>query len=286
MLQALKLEKEYRFDTIVIHTFPLCFLFLLIFSRQNLILDIRTSYIEGKFKSLILNNLLRFESSFFERIFVISWGVADFLNLNRRKCYLLPLGGDDVPFYSKNTKELSLLYVGTFYDRHIEKTIEGFSIFIEKYPGVKAHYTIIGVGSDLEKRKIIEAINTYRLNDKCIFVGEKRHEELCPFFQASNIGISYIPLTRYYDCQPPTKTYEYLLNTMIVLATPTTENKKVIDASNGIILEGDSPNDVADGLEQIWLNREKFCFDTIYNNAKCYTWNHIVQNYLLNIIEE
>ena len=285
LLEALKLEKKYRFDIVFIHAFPLCLLSLLILPRKNLILDIRTSYIEGRYKSLILNKLLKAESFFFRRISVISWGVADFLKLDTKKCCLLPLGGDEAPFHDKDMNVLSLLYVGTFYDRHIEKTIEGFSLFIKKYPFIEAHYRIIGMGSDYKKKKICNAIEKNGLKHNCIFVGEKRHEELYPFFQNHNIGVSYIPLTKYYDCQPPTKTYEYLLNTMVVLATPTSENRKVINASNGIVLAGDSPEDVASGLEQIWFRRKEFNFNSIFNEAKSYTWNQIVKTYLLSIIE-
>lgn len=282
---AKKLKKQIHFDTVFIYSFPLCSLFLFLFSRKSLIMDIRTSVIEGKYKSIILNHLLKIESTFFKRISVISIGVATFLRLNKTKCRILPLGGDEQQLVEKNKEQISLLYVGTFYDRHIEKTIDGFAMFVQKHPNRKISYTIVGIGSDLEKREIIDRIVQYKLNN-VHFVGEKRHEELVPYLKSHNVGISYIPLTNYYDCQPPTKTYEYLLSSMIVIATPTTENKKIINSKNGILLQSDSPIDFAKGLEQLWLLKNSFDFKEIFRGAQKYSWNNIVSNYLIPIVED
>lgn len=248
-------------------------------------MDIRTSFIEGKYKSKLLNKLLSIESRLFKKVSVISWGVADFLSLNKQNCCLLPLGGDGVPFCNKTMDRISLLYVGTFYDRYIEKTIEGLYLFRKKNKDIEVEYTIIGMGTDEEKKKIFDAISNYKVSDIVHFVGEKRHEELIPYFKSHNIGVSYIPLTDYYDCQPPTKTFEYLLNTMVVLATPTSENRKVIDDTNGILLLGDSPDDFAVGMEKLLDKVDGFDFSEIYHNAMVYSWSNIVSKYLIPIVE-
>lgn len=41
-------------------------------------------------------------------------------------------------------------------------------------------------------------------------------------------------MTEYYDSQPPTKTFEYALSGLYVLATKTRENEKVITNDNGV----------------------------------------------------
>ena len=280
---AYRLEKKFHYDVIFIESFPLCSLFQSIFPKSLLIMDIRTSVIRGKYKSFFLNHLIKLESLFFKRISVISEGVIEFLQLNRKKCRILPLGGAKYPFMEKNFNKISLLYVGTFYDRHIETTIDGFATFIQKHPEIDISYTIIGTGSNADKSKIMDKIIKYK-SDKILFVGEKRHEELLPYLSACNVGISYIPLTDYYDCQPPTKTYEYLLSSMVVIATPTSENKKVINTTNGILLQSDSAADFARGIETLIQVRQTFDFNYIYDNAQIYTWEHIVKHYLIPIV--
>ena len=249
-------------------------------------MDIRTSFIEGKIKSKFLNVLLAIESNLFERISVISWGVAEFLHLNINKCKLLPLGGDKGNYYLKQKYPLLLLYVGTFYDRYIERTIYGLSLFVQKHRDIQIHYTIIGFGTNAEIQKILDAIKYCNLEKIVSFEGEKRHECLLPYLKSHNVGISFIPLTDYYDCQPPTKTYEYLLNGMAVLATATSENAKVIDSSNGILIKGDAARDFCEGIEQMSVALETIDLYTVYRNAQQYSWNNIVNNYLIPIIED
>lgn len=285
-LFVLKLIRKERFKKVFIYSFPLCSLFLLIIPRRITVLDIRTSFIEGKYKAKLLNFNLRIESVFFKRISVISDGVADFLGLNKSKCRLLPLGGDDVNFRERSGNALALLYVGTFFDRHIEKTVEGLAIYLEQNPSHIIKYTIIGMGTDEEKQRILDAILLNNMGEFIQFVGEKRHEELIPYFQTHNVGVSYIPLTDYYDCQPPTKTYEYLLNTMIVLATPTYENRKIISDLNGILLKGDTPTDFANAVAEVFQKFSQFDMKAIYNNARKYSWRNIVNQYLLLIVNE
>lgn len=283
--QVFLLKRKHSFDVSFIYSFPLCSLFLFLLGRDKTLMDIRTSFVEGKFKSKILNCLLTIESCMFKRISVISWGVADFLHLNLKKCRLLPLGGDKVPFYPKKKFPLSLLYVGTFYDRFIETTVQGVAIFIKNNPLLAIKYTIIGFGTESEVKKIQHSIEEYHLEGVVTYVGERRHEELIPYFKSHNIGVSYIPLTDYYDCQPPTKTYEYLLNSMLVLATPTSENAKVINVTNGILSEDDSAESFSKGLEKLYAENHLFNFKSIYLNAQRYTWNNIVDRYLVPLIE-
>jgi glycosyltransferase involved in cell wall biosynthesis len=49
--------------------------------------------------------------------------------------------------------------------------------------------------------------------------------------------VSYVPITEYFHFQPVTKTYEYLMAGLPVIATSTFENQKIIDEKNGILIE-------------------------------------------------
>ena len=93
LLKSLKeLSKNNTYHKVFVYVFPGCSLLRWFFKKEKLILDIRTSYITSPIKTWLNNRLVRFESSFYDKISVISWGVADFLGLQRNKCRLLPLG--------------------------------------------------------------------------------------------------------------------------------------------------------------------------------------------------
>jgi len=49
----------------------------------------------------------------------------------------------------------------------------------------------------------------------------------------------------YYDCQPATKTFEYILSGMVCIATSTYENKKLINNINGVLC-----NDIQKALQE------------------------------------
>ena len=140
------------------------------------------------------------------------------------------------------------------------------------------------MGTIEETGKIKSAIKNNSLENVVFFAGEKRYKELLPYYKTHDVGISYIPMTTYYDCQPPTKTYEYLLNGMAVVATPTSENRKVVNQSNGVLLDGDTKQDFAEGLEKLSKAIRTFESSTIYMNSQQYSWEQIVKTNLTNIL--
>jgi glycosyltransferase involved in cell wall biosynthesis len=86
-------------------------------------------------------------------------------------------------------------------------------------------------------------------------------------------------MTDYYDVQPVTKTFEYLLSGMPVIATNTSENRKVINQGNGVLI-GDTAEDFYTGLKTILKNRLFFDSVKIRNNSMEYTWYNIVDKNL------
>lgn len=288
LLNAYKLSKTHNFDNILVYNFPFCHLLCLIFSRNKMVMDIRTSYIHTKIKSFILNKDIWYESLFFKKISVISFGVGKLLGVSPQKSFYLPLGSDPGVMSNKqNVKGLKLLYVGTFYRRNIHITVEGISLFLKNNPNITPddfQYTIIGNGPVSDCEKIKCKILEYDLCSFINYVGEVRFEALVPYFKENNIGVSFIPLTDYYDCQPPTKTFEYLLNSMIVLGTSTTENCNVINSQNGVLTK-DTPEDFANGLQFLNENISNYDFVENYNDSLMFSWKFITDNYLLRIFK-
>jgi len=284
LLKLKKLLSKNEFDYVFVNYFLGCSLINL-FRKNKINIDVRTSVInKNLIKSYLFNFILRVEVSCFSKITCISQSLTDYLKLPKR-AHILPLGASELPLINKDFSTLKLLYVGTFREREIEKTIYGFSKFLSNHIDKSiASYTIIGFGSDLETKLIKDAILSHGMQNNIFLKGKIRYPELFDYFFESNIGISFIPIRECFDNQPPTKTFEYLLSGMFVLATGTKENKKVINTNNGLIIS-DSIDAISEGLEFIFHNRNKFNSTEIQSNSKKYSWEFIVKSNLHEYIK-
>ena len=100
------------------------------------------------------------------------------------------------------------------------------------------------------------------------------HDRLQEHFDTHNIGVSYIPMTDYYDVQPPTKTFEYLVSGLAVIGTATSENRLVINDSNGILTD-DSPEGFYNGLVELADRLQTYDSILIRQNAQQFGWKKI-----------
>jgi hypothetical protein len=111
------------------------FSFLLRLRHQNIpmVLDVRSGSIEeGRLQRMIENGLLRINVAFFSNITVVSKGLAKQLRLPN-KAHELPLGADPkLVTVDPYQNELRLVYVGTFKNRHLERTVEGLGEFVSR----------------------------------------------------------------------------------------------------------------------------------------------------------
>jgi glycosyltransferase involved in cell wall biosynthesis len=175
--------------------------------------------------------------------------------------------------------------VGTLYKRNICETIKGVALFLKNNPSMNLCYDIIGFGNKEDIYELQETINNESLQGKVIFHGRKNYTELSPFFEKSNVGISYIPIVPYYDCQPATKTFEYILSGMVCIATSTYENKKLINNINGVLCN-DNPESFARALEEIKENKHKYNSEAIRETLMNYTWENIIHNVMIPTLEK
>jgi len=277
-------------DAVFVLYFPLCSILNLFIRKRKMIVNIRTgSVAPNKIKRNIMNKLITFESKRFPAISVISESLMDMLKLNINKSFVLPLGANTVvdSIDTDIKSEMSLLYVGIFDQRKIDDTIIGFINFYKKYhEKVHCKYTIIGYSDDKgTEEKLIKLINEVNINGAINFVGRVPNNELKHYFETHTIGVSYVPITEYYDVQPPTKTFEYILNGLICLATKTKENCRAINSSNGVLIdEGDKA--FTDGLEIIYNNLHKYNKKDIINTSSKHSWDFIVNNIFKDKLQE
>jgi len=281
---VLDIIKRDSHDIILIRYFFLSSLIPFL-SKKRSVLNIRTGSVGfNPFKNLLLDKIMLFESRFFDRVLVISASLAKKLSFNSYKVDILPLGSDILSFKSKDYSKLHLFYMGSLALRGIDQTIEGIYIFLQKNRDIEIKYDIIGRGGAVDVASIESAIKRFKLEEYVFFHGEKRHSELGDYFDSSTVGVSYIPMTSYFDCQPPTKTFEYLGAGMVCLATRTAENIAVINEKNGQLCD-DNPESFADALKEIYLKRDGYRTSAIQASLKEYQWRDIVNDRLYPALE-
>jgi len=269
------------YDAVLIVYFAGASCFLPWVARRRTMIDVRTgSDRPGWFRREFENALLRFECLLFRERSIVSKSLQNFLSLGRMRFLVLPLGGENVSLPPKIFDALHLFYVGTLEYRSIHETVLGLDRWwTTRRPRFAVSYDIVGSGRDEEEALLRAAIERSPLRDSIRFHGRLPNAEIFPFLRDCNVGVAYVPQTDFYDCQPSTKVFEYLLAGMPVIATNTTENVRVINAGNGAVIE-DTIEGFSEGLEQISSRLTDFDSRAITEASQQYSWEEIVKNVL------
>lgn len=272
-------------DVIFIKYFPGCSVLRALHPRGKLILDIRTASVARRPRQRRwLDRLLRLESRFFRHVTIISSSLARKLGFDPKDMHILPLGAEPVATSRKEFSALRLLYVGTLSGRRIEDTVRGFHRFYrEAGDTLDLTYEIIGAGNQGELDQLRVLVKELGLDQVISLPGYIHHRELASHYERCNVGISYVPIDDVYDCQPPTKTFEYLLAGLPVIATNTSENAAVITEHNGLLTE-DTPQAFYEALKKLLRNRGSYSSDKIRSDALQYSWETIVRSNLVPYI--
>jgi glycosyltransferase involved in cell wall biosynthesis len=279
-----------KIDILFTIRFKYCFL-IGIFARSRVkILDFRSGDLNSSiFKRTTYNILMRFDAIFFYNISVISVGLRRLLKLGEH-AMILPLGADIISHKIRSFNRLDMIYVGTLSLRNIEQTIEGVSDFLNQNPELLdlVSYNIIGFGTKEEVQSIKECIIRSGYINNIHFLGRKKYTDLVQYLDTCNIGISYVPITPYYEFQPVTKLFEYMLSGMPVVATNTHENRLIVNETNGVLIT-DNAEAFSSGLSKLYQNRNSYNSDQIRESVESYTWENIVNNtlkpYMLNLLK-
>ena len=279
--------RKTKYDLIFIKYLDGISILKLLNKKEIFNIDIRTNSIrKNKYLRYANDLIMRYECTFFDNISIISSGLAESLKL--KKWHLLPLGGDSFSFNKKSFDQIHLLYVGTLYMRNILDCVKGFNKYlIGCIPADRNNlfFTIIGDGKGNELNEINEYIAKYQLEKFVKTMGYVYYNDLNKYFENANIGVSYIPITKYFDNQPPTKTYEYLLSGLPIIATKTKENVKIINENCGVLID-DNEDSFALGLASIIAQRTKFNSDNIRNLYQDNLWANITSNNLKYYIDD
>ncbi|MCD9497747.1 hypothetical protein [Photobacterium carnosum] len=234
--KSIKMSKDNMDDTLVIY-FPMCFLMGVL--NKSSILDFRTGNVnKRKFIRDMMDLLSYLESFFYQRVTIISEGLRKRLFLSESKTTIVPLGAEIISSKDKEFNKIALFYIGVLDLRCIHETIFGLSKYIKSNNvSLPITYDIVGYGNKKTIEQIKTAIDICDLSSIIKFHGRLNHQEAKVFFDNCNVGVSYIPMTSYFDYQPPTKTHEYINSGMVCIGTSTSENKKIITDENGVFCE-------------------------------------------------
>ena len=270
---------------ILIEFFHGCGVLKRIFSRKKMFLDVRTLSIEKSEKSRnIFDKEISRCAKLYDRISVISEGVKHKLDLS--KACILPLGSDVISTTTKQFDgDIRLLYVGTLLNRDIDKTILGLKLFIDANQDKKISYDIIGDGPNNELLELKKLVRILHLQQYVIFHGRIPYEKLNIFFNHCNVGVSFVPITDYYQYQPPTKTFEYAMSGLYCIATNTLANQEIINSKCGILIN-DTPEEFCKALFWIVNNSQQIKDTEIRQQLKRFNWKRIVDCMMIPMLEK
>lgn len=264
--------------------FPQCSLIKRVLFWRKMHIDIRTLSISKDEKLRHNENFkLNNEINYFDSVSLITEGIKNKIQIkNRKQFFILPLGADIISDKSKKFDSLKLLYIGTLCNRDIIKTIIGLELFIQKYPQISIQYDIVGDGD--EYSDICTYVKRHKLEEYIHLHGRIPYYSLNTFLDVNNIGVSFVPITDYYEFQPPTKTYEYVLSGLYCIATNTFSNRKIINKENGILID-DTADSFSNALYDIYLKMSLLNSEDIRKTMLDYKWDNIVNTYLIPIIK-
>lgn len=265
--------------------FPGCALIKKILFWKKMHIDVRTlSVVEDKKIRIRENKKINSTINLFNSASFISEGIKNQIIIKRKlHSFILPLGSDIISNKNKKFEELRVLYIGTLNNRNIIQTVIAIDLFIKNYPNIPITYDIIGDGEEFQE--INDYIIKHQLEKTITLHGRIPHSKLTSYLDQCNVGISYIPIVDYYEFQPPTKTYEYILSGLYCIATATIANKEIINDKNGILIR-DNPSDVVIALYKIYLKAKELDSNIIRNTLDNFQWKNIINKYFLPIINQ
>lgn len=269
----------YKHYNIVVCKFPYAEKLAKIFPKRNIILDIRTLSVSADEEMRKrADERIRNIAIQFPYCSVISEGVKEKLGIDAT---ILPLGAECISETKKDFSTMKLFYIGTFDNRNLAVFLKGLALFNKEYT-LPVTFDIVGGGNDDEEKSVRDIIAAENLTNVTLH-GYLTHEEAKKYFDSCNIGVCYVPMTEYYEHQPPTKLYEYLLSGMACIATKTKSNCDVMTDKSGVLVDDDA-NSICEGLYKLCSMRKSYKSDEIVSYAMQYHWENIVKDTFLKML--
>ena len=284
-IMACRKAMKQGYDVVFMVYFPGCSLLEVINPMTRCVMDIRTGSIQkNRIRRFCANVLLKYEARCFQHVTIISDSLARLIGLNPKRYHVLPLGADPIDGPPKAFDSLNLLYIGTLNKRRMIDTVKGFEKYYrEQGEWTSISYRLIGDSSNNELEELRKYVEEHQLAHLITLPGYIPRDQLNHVVNECNVGVSYVPKTKYFDVQPVTKTFEYLMGGMPVIATSTYEHTQVINDTNGVLIE-DSAEAFYKGLLNIFEKRKEFNSIQIKKETLKYSWQGIVEGNLMTYL--
>ena len=270
----------HNYQNVIICRMPYCEILAKLFKRRNIILDIRTLSVS---KDVSIRDTQNKKTIAVKKLFKTCTIISNEIGEIVGKPYqVLPLGAEPLSSSKKEFDSLRFFYIGTFNGRCLSVFINGLALYQQHF-NTTCTFDIVGGGDVDEETAIHTAILKSGVKGVTLH-GYLNHDEATRFFDHCNIGVCYVPITDYYQFQPPTKLYEYLLAGMACIATRTYSNSLVVNEQNGILI-GDDEESVFNGIVSLTKRMSTFQSSAIVNDSLSYHWEKIIQEKLLPLLK-
>lgn len=247
--------------------------------NAKLVSDVRSQSVNVKNRQW-LNFLMFIESKVFDYRTAINHQVG--IKIFKNKDFsIIKLGANskflDLVKDHNTSTSIKFIYIGTFYQRNILDLVYAF---LESNTSYNKKLIVIGaddeiVGAELQKLS--------KLHPKLIsYLGYIPNDEIGFYLKKASIGISWVPITDWFDWQPPTKIIEYLMSGLPVLATNTKASKELIDSEVGWLIDDNyhSAKSFFESFNPYDLPSNEICRLKVLDR----TWEKIVDNDLIPFI--
>jgi glycosyltransferase involved in cell wall biosynthesis len=253
--------------------------------------DIRSGGVNPGLRAQLGDWCTAWQTRFFDAVFVISEMLAlRLFGSLPPQVYLAPLGVNFEHFKIGEASalrrqlnlgsQITLIYAGSLApSRRLGALLRAFQQALQHRQDL--HLLVVGDGGDYER--LLAMAQELQIAKHITFTGSVPYERVPQYLSVADIGLSYVPVTREYQAQPPLKTVEYLACGLPVIATNLASNHLFLQHEHNGLLVGD---DVASWANAILYlaehaeQRRRFA-SVARASVQKYDWQTLVKDYVI-----
>jgi glycosyltransferase involved in cell wall biosynthesis len=185
----------------------------------------------------------------------------------------------------KDTRELSLVYVGSFLQPHyspgLKLVIEAFPLLKKKIPGIIMK--VAGEGGD--KRKLEELVRTLNLQDSIFFLGKLSYDKVATLLLSSSIGILMLKPSKAAAFSSPLKLFDYMAAGLPIVATDIGDLGRIVKESGAGVPVGWNVQEFVEAVENLLTSRDFWlkCHENGLRYVRTYDWNNLFEKWVQEI---
>lgn len=224
------------------------------------------------------NPLIRHATAFTSPSYRLSKDVEPHI---RRKINTIPNGIDSAIYYPNDTVNIDdklshpiiLCLSRLAPEKRVEDAILAMPKILEKYPQIILHI----VGDGIEREKLTALVEKLNISKSVEFIGHISHDKVTDQYHAASIFL--LPSD---DEGFPNTFLEAITCGLPVVTTPVGDLEKIVpDARNGILINFQSPDEIADAICTICSDKEQY---RLYSKkslelSKNYSWCRVGKEY-------